>query len=104
MDDFWIWLFGSVGVTLIVTTGKVFKPLREWLSGFVKRLNPLRILGDLISCPMCTGFWVGFLWKWLIGGVHVVDGLMWGGLVSLSAYVADLVVGFLELFIGERRG
>ena len=41
------------GLTQILVYGKIFdkiRPTQGWL-------------GELLSCPMCTGFWVGvFLW------------------------------------------
>ena len=44
----------SYGLTQIIVYGKIFdkiRPTRGWL-------------GELLSCPMCAGFWVGlFLWS-----------------------------------------
>tara|TARA_B100000927_G_scaffold262348_1_gene233187 strand:+ start:7876 stop:8193 length:318 start_codon:yes stop_codon:yes gene_type:complete len=43
----------SYGLTQILVYGKIFDPIRPE-SGK---------LGQLLKCPMCTGFWVGlFLW------------------------------------------
>tara|TARA_Y100001938_G_C7757907_1_gene267167 strand:- start:24 stop:329 length:306 start_codon:yes stop_codon:yes gene_type:complete len=43
----------SYGLTQILVYGKIFDPIRP-KSGK---------LGQLLECPMCTGFWVGlFLW------------------------------------------
>ena len=43
----------AYGMTQIIVYGKIFekiRPTQGWL-------------GQLLSCPMCTGFWVGvFLW------------------------------------------
>lgn len=103
MTDFWL-LVGLVGMTMIVTTGKVFDGLRKYLVGFKRRVNPLRILGDMISCSMCTGFWVGFLWKLVMLDGKVVDAVVAGGVVSLTSYVADLAVGFIEALAGKERG
>jgi len=52
---------------------------------------------------MCSGFWVGFLWKLFVDGQPVLESVLWGGYISLIALVADLVVSFLELLSGERR-
>ena len=60
-----IWTFISFGITLSITRGAIFRPLRER----VLKLNAT--LGQLISCPMCFSFWVGLtmslLWQSLSG-------------------------------------
>jgi len=44
----------SYGLTQMLVYGKIFDPIRP-KSGK---------LGQLLKCPMCTGFWVGlFLWS-----------------------------------------
>lgn len=100
--NLWLWVFGCVGITLIITTGKVFASLRIYLRGFVVLYNPLRVFGELISCPMCTGFWVGFLWSWLVVGVFLVDAVLWGGVISLASYVVDEGLLLIERITGER--
>ena len=52
MTFIWFCLI-SYGLTQILVYGKIFDPIRP-KSGK---------LGQLLKCPMCTGFWVGiFLW------------------------------------------
>lgn len=52
MNFIWFCLI-SYGLTQIIVHGKIFDPIRP-KSGK---------LGQLLRCPMCTGFWVGlFLW------------------------------------------
>ena len=52
MSFIWFCLI-SYGLTQILVYGKIFDPIRP-KSGK---------LGQLLKCPMCTGFWVGlFLW------------------------------------------
>ena len=93
--DLWL-LSGLVGVTLVISVGKVFDPLRLWLLGFEKRINPLRIFGDLLSCSMCVGWWVGFLWVLLHrGGLDAA--ILSGGLVSITAYVTDETLAFVDV-------
>ena len=53
MTFIWFCLI-SYGLTQILVYGKIFDPIRP-RSGK---------LGQLLKCPMCTGFWVGlFLWS-----------------------------------------
>ena len=42
-------------VTMIVTNSKIFQPVREFAS------KKSMYIGDLLSCALCTGFWVGGL-------------------------------------------
>ena len=47
-------LLACWGVTAIVTMSTVFSPVRRFVAARVWHK-----LGELISCPQCTGFWVG---------------------------------------------
>lgn len=41
------------GATYIVSLGRIFRFLREWLDKHAPRL------GAFVRCPMCFGFWSG---------------------------------------------
>lgn len=49
------WALPVMGVTLIITCSTLFYPMRK----AVKRWSPKA--GELVICPMCTGFWVGLV-------------------------------------------
>ena len=49
--NFITWVFVLIGLTSIVSMSGIFIPIRQK----VYKLNPF--LGQLISCPMCFGFW-----------------------------------------------
>jgi len=81
-------IIGLIGVTLVIAVGKIFEPSREWLKGFSHPWNPLRVLGEGMSCTMCAGWWVGFWWGLYAGhplGMSIVD----GGVVSVLSYLSD---------------
>jgi hypothetical protein len=46
MIPFWLMLLAAVGLTIVVTLGKIAAPLR-------------RIYPPLLTCPMCSGVWIG---------------------------------------------
>ena len=48
-----IYIFLVYGMTNIITQSSIFEPLRIKIN----EKNPM--LGLLVSCPMCMGFWVG---------------------------------------------
>lgn len=43
------------GATYIVSLGRIFRSLRAWLDVHAPRL------GAFVRCPMCFGFWSGFV-------------------------------------------
>ncbi len=51
-----VWLLAVAGSALVLTQSSITAPMREWL------LARESFLGKLVSCPMCSGFWLGALW------------------------------------------
>jgi hypothetical protein len=58
--SFLIFLFSTIGLTLIITTSFIFKNIRNK----AKEINP--ILGKLFSCSQCAGFYVALLIQFII--------------------------------------
>ncbi len=52
-------MISAVGLTLIITSSKLFKPLREFVS---KRSE---YFGEMLGCSMCMGVWVGFAMSYI---------------------------------------
>ena len=80
----------SYGLTQILVYGKIFDKIRPTEGWF----------GDLLSCPMCTGFWVGiFLWfvkdctQLFTFDDSFVTGFLLGTASSAAAYVGNMVFG-----------
>ena len=76
------------GLTQILVYGKVLdkiRPTQGWM-------------GELLSCPMCTGFWVG-LFLWVTNGYtqlfnydfSPLTGLFLGCLSSGTSYILSVV-------------
>lgn len=86
---------GLVGLTLALASGKILEPLRNRLRRFVHPWNPGRWLAELLSCSMCTGFWVGFLYG-LAQGDHVLGCMLLGGIISILSMAAYIVFQLLE--------
>ena len=89
MNFIWFCLI-SYGLTQILVYGKIFDPIRP-KSGK---------LGQLLKCPMCTGFWVGlFLWsvkdytQLFTFDNSFVTGLLLGFAGSAAAYVGNTLFG-----------
>lgn len=95
-DDIKLTIFlilGLIGITISISAGKLFDPLREWLKGFTFWANPLRFVGDVLGCTMCTGFWVGFFWG-LYAGHRLGTCIVFGGIISVLSLVADDLLAF----------
>ena len=70
------------GGTMIVTTSKIFKPVREYVS------TKSEFVGDLLECALCTGFWMGgiiLLCPTILK--HFIHYMFIGSLISEVAYL-----------------
>jgi len=51
--EFLVFTLGCAGITAIIVLSSLLEPAREYIS------KKSEILNKLLSCTMCTGFWVG---------------------------------------------
>ena len=81
---FLLFCIAAVGMTLIITRGNIFAPLRLFISGWSEQIRQRREqraantgksprcksciewLNDLINCDQCMGFWCGLFCGLLI--------------------------------------
>ena len=59
LKDLTFFLFAVYGISWVITRSKLTKPLRD-------RLKPVRFIGDLIHCIVCTGTWVALVLMFLV--------------------------------------
>lgn len=73
--------------TLIITSSRLFAPVRAAAAAAHPKL------GELMSCPLCAGTWVGFFQALVLGGPipsrWVLDQILWNGLLYKA--VAEFV-------------
>jgi len=89
MNLIWFVLI-SFGLTQIIVYGKILDKVRPAQG----------LIGELLSCPMCTGFWVG-IFLWLINGYtelinfddSLITGLLCGFVSSGTSYILNMVFG-----------
>jgi hypothetical protein len=97
--DLLFFVLSSYGLTQILCYGKIFD---KWRPTSGK-------LGELFSCSMCTGFWVGLF----LGGIepftqlfslsaNFVDIFLLGCTSSGTSYILDKVVGDDGIKIHKR--
>jgi integral membrane sensor domain MASE1 len=78
-------ILGLVGITVIITAGSIFEEIRNKVS------ESSVVLGKLINCPMCTGFWIGFFFGFT---VDMGPAIIVGGLVSLLSWTIYSIVDY----------
>lgn len=53
-------LLACFGLTTILVDGKILYQFREWI-------GKVNFFKELIECSMCTGFWVGLYFSFVMG-------------------------------------
>ena len=96
-------MMGLVGVTLVVSHGTIFDGLRAWLLRFEHPANFLRWVGLLMSCPQCSGFWVGAVWALALQKPWVTV-FVAAGVVSVATIAADFVFRLTSAFVDRVSG
>jgi hypothetical protein len=84
--NMYLTLFGLVGLTIIISTGAIFEKTRDLIS------SKSKFFGELISCPMCLGFWVGLIFSF----IYKQDPFVLSGLVSLFSWVFYNIVDLIS--------
>ena len=92
------WSFIAYGMMTIIVYGSIFEGLRMWIR------NHSVFFGELISCPLCTSTWIGFLMSLTLGSLSstyfqtfiliniFVDGMFTAGAV----WAINAVIEFFE--------
>lgn len=79
-------LISFVGITLIITSSSI-------MSGFRDIFSKIGIYAEeLINCPMCTGFWVGFIVSYLKG----LDFYLYAPATSFAAWLAFSYIDYIQ--------
>ena len=52
-------ILGYCGITILISAGTIFEDIRTAVK------SKSEFLGELISCPMCLGFWVGMFFGFI---------------------------------------
>lgn len=85
MLDFTIFLLATIGLTMIITQSYIFKPIRK----IIQQISP--VLGKLLHCPMCFGFWSGILVKTML--------LIFYHQLILLSLIIIVLFGFIGSFV-----
>ncbi len=83
-------LLGSVGITIILTRSSLFERPREFVD------SKSSLLGELVSCPMCLGMWIGFLTSLFVINNTIIFSIYYGGVTSLLGYFFESIISMFN--------
>lgn len=75
----------AIGLTNLIVYSSLLDPIRNFLS------SKNKLVGELLSCMMCSGFWSGFIIS-LFFGINPIIG---GCSISLLASFYDLIKDYI---------
>ena len=101
MIDFLLFIFGSVGFTIVFVYSSVFERVRDFLS-FNKTIE------ELLHCAMCFGFWVGLTTSYIYGydlfcGAFTISLISWLLLNVCSYFITETEAILSELETEEEE-
>lgn len=93
-----IWIFIAYGITSIINWGSIFDSPRDWL----KRNIP--ILGEMLTCTLCTATWVGFIMSIILGSItqnyieshYLVNIFLDGMFTAGSIWALNAIIEYFE--------
>lgn len=98
MFEFLLFLLTGIGITNIVVNASILDFPRDFV------IARSTFFGNLITCMLCSGFWVGiFLWLFMPGlfsGFGIIAPIASGAVISLASSFYDIVTDYL-LFSDE---
>lgn len=79
-------ILSCVGLSLIITTSKLFKPFRGWCK------KKSKLIGYLVGCQLCFGLWSGFIVYYLYKLEYIIP--------YVDIYLGELInFGFIGSFV-----
>ncbi len=90
--DFLFFILSGVGLTNLIVNATIFDLIRNYFSEKSSFLN------YLLTCMMCSGFWVGALISLFLG----INPFMGGFTISLLSNIFDILKDFF-IILTERN-
>jgi hypothetical protein len=85
--NFLLFLIAGVGITNLVVNASILDIPRD----FIIKEEPL--LGKLVTCMMCSGFWIGLL----MGIFSGVNPIYAGAAISVLSYTYEVSIEYIEI-------
>ena len=87
MTELFEYILSSSGLTITLVLSSLFLPMRNFLK------SKISWAGQLIDCPMCMGFWVGFVSSVVY---FERDPLIGGLITSLTSWTIANIVDSIQ--------
>jgi hypothetical protein len=87
MIYFLLILLAGIGITNLVVNASLFDNLRDFV------IKESDFLGKLITCMMCSGFWVGFV----LGLFGDINPIYLGASISLLSFLVGIISNYFEI-------
>jgi len=96
----WLLIYMYASVAIVLAAGSIFDDTKQWLVDRVSGTAE-RYVSKFLYCPMCIGFWVGFVAAFLFPnpGLSVCDCLLIDAIVlgCTVATTASFIYSFIKL-------
>jgi len=92
MLTFLLFIFSGVGITNLVVNASLLDNPRDFIT------SKSEFLGGLVSCMMCSGFWVGFF----MGIFSWENPVYTGATISVVSFLFSYYIEYVELLIALR--
>lgn len=79
-------MIASAGITYIIVYGSILDPIRSWIA------NRNNYVGELLSCTLCTGFWVGLI----LSTLSTISAPYAAGIAAIAAMTADHIIDLIR--------
>lgn len=80
----------GVGITNIVVNASVLDNIKEWL---YKKLWKYEWVEVLLSCMLCSGFWVGFI----VSLFFTTNPIFGGAIISLASHFYGNIMYYIDV-------
>lgn len=87
--DLLLFIIVGIGITNLIVNATILDNLRLLVT------DESEFLGKLISCMMCSGFWVGFI----ISFGFNISPIYGGAIISLFSQISGTLIDYLDLKI-----
>lgn len=88
----------GIGITNLAVNAVVFDNPRDFIISKVSGTKYFSWVEELITCMMCSGFWVGFLMSF-DGTFEIFNPIYSGAIVSVSSYMFGSIMDYIDILV-----
>jgi hypothetical protein len=88
-----LFILVGVGITNLVVSASILDNLRDFV------INKSDFFGKLVTCMMCSGFWIGCFISIFEPSIGLIAG---GAIISLTSYLTGTILDLLNILIAVK--